>query len=977
MKKIIISALVSMQIITSQAQDNLITKTDKNGLEYKVSINDPLDARIYTLDNGLKVYLSPYNASPRIQTFVAVKAGSKMDPSTATGLAHYLEHIMFKGTSKIGTTNWAKEEPLLDTIETLFEKHRNTNDPEERKRIYHQIDSISAEAAKYAIANEYDKLVSSIGATGTNAYTSFEQTVYVNDIPTNSLEKWATIEAERFSEVVPRLFHTELEAVYEEKNMGMDSDQRKVWEALLDALFTEHQYGTQTTIGTIEHLKSPSITEIKKYFHKYYVPGNMAVCLSGDFNPDEAIITLKNTFGKWQKEPEPEKFDVASEQPITAVKEVKVMGPSAESIMVGFRFPGVNTDAALKMELTSMILANSQAGLIDLNLNQKQKVLGAYSYSLPLKDYSMHILAAGPKEGQDLDEVKELLLSQIELIKKGAFSDELIEAIVNDYKVSQLKEYESNRSRANAFVSSFVYDTPWNIYTNKIERLKKITKEDIVAFANENYKDNNYVVVKKLTGEDTTIQKVEKPIITPIQVNRDTHSEFFTSIVEMKSEPIKPVFIDFEKEINKTELESGVNVFHYPNVENDLFELYYIFDFGKDDDLELALAIQYLNFIGNNKLSASELKQEFYRLGCTFSVKTSDEQMYVQLKGLKENMLEAIKLLENQIKNAQPEAEAYSEMVNRILKSRKDAKLNKDVILKQGLVSYAKYGPKSSFTNNLTEEELKAIQPEQLTDRINAMFKYRHRVYYYGPESPEGIAKILNKEHNSSKKDLTEHATIDFPAKEITKDEVLFVNYDMVQSEIIIMSKSDEFKASILPETQLYNEYFGGGMGSIVFQDLRESKALAYSTRSYYQTANRKEKPNYSISYIGTQADKTETAIIEMEKLIDSIPYSETLFNNAKNAIRQKLESQRILRSSVLFTYEKNRKLGIEGDIRKDIYQKLPGLSFEDIVAFKDQYISGQPRKILIIGSKENLSEEMLTQFGEYTEVTLEEIFGY
>lgn len=977
MRKLIITALVSMQLISSQAQDNLITKTDKNGFEYQVTSHDPLDARIYTLDNGLKVYLSPYNASPRIQTFVAIKAGSKMDPSSATGLAHYLEHIMFKGTSKIGTSNWEKEEPLLDSIQLLFEKHRNTSDPEERKKIYHQIDSVSGEAAKYAIANEYDKLVSSIGATGTNAYTSFEQTVYVNDIPSNSLEKWADIEAERFSEVVPRLFHTELEAVYEEKNMGMDSDQRKVWEALLAAMFTEHQYGTQTTIGTIGHLKNPSITEIKKYFHKYYVPGNMAVCLSGDFNPDKAIVTLKNTFGKWDKEPNPSAFVVADEKPISEVKETIVLGPSAESIMVGFRFPGVNTEDALKMELVSMILANSQAGLIDLNLNQKQKVLGAYSYSLPLKDYSMHILAAGPKEGQDLDEVKELLLSQIELIKKGEFSDELIEAIVNDYKVSQLKEYESNRSRADAFVSSFIYETPWNVYANKIERLKKITKEDIIAFANENYKDNNYVVVKKLTGEDTSIQKVEKPIITPIQVNRDEHSTFFTSIVEMESEPIKPVFIDFEKEINKTELKSGVNVYHYPNVENDLFELYYIFDFGKDDDLELALAIQYLNFIGNNKLSASELKQEFYRLGCTFSVKTSDEQMYVQLKGLKENMLAAIKLLENQIDNAQPEEEAYTEMVNRILKSRKDAKLNKDVILKQALVSFAKYGPKSSFTNNLKEDELKAIKPEQLTDRINAMFKYRHRIFYYGPESPESLTKILNKEHNSSKKGLTEHKTIDFPAEEITKDEVLFVNYDMVQSEIIIMSKSDNFNKEILAETQLYNEYFGGGMGSIVFQDLRESKALAYSTRSYYQTANKKDKPSYSISYIGTQADKTETAVIEMEKLIDSIPYSEILFKNAKDAIRQKLESQRILRSSVLFTYEKNRKLGIVGDTRKTIYENLPGITFEDIVAYKDKYISGRPRKILIIGSKENLSEEMLKQFGDYTEVTLEQIFGY
>ena len=272
MRKINIIVLTLLVSLSSFAQSFTTKKlTDKNGYSYETVEGDPLKARIYTLKNGLKVYLSVYKDEPRIQTYVAIKAGSKSDPADATGLAHYLEHILFKGTSKIGSSDWETESKLLTDIEALYETYRGTKDSVERVAIYHQIDSVSGVAATYAIANEYDKLMSNVGASGTNAYTFFEQTVYINDIPANQLNKWVEIEAERFGEVVPRLFHTELEAVYEEKNRGVDSDRRKVWESLLEGMFQKHQYGTQTTIGTVEHLQNPSITEIKKYFYKYYV----------------------------------------------------------------------------------------------------------------------------------------------------------------------------------------------------------------------------------------------------------------------------------------------------------------------------------------------------------------------------------------------------------------------------------------------------------------------------------------------------------------------------------------------------------------------------------------------------------------------------------------------------------------------------------------------------------------------------------
>ena len=276
----------------------------QKGVDYKTYPNDPINARIYTLDNGLKVYMSVNTETPRIQTYVAVRVGGKNDPSETTGLAHYFEHLMFKGTEKFGTQDYEKEKPLLDEIERLFEVYRSTENEDERRSIYQVIDSISYEASEYAIPNEYDKLMASIGATGTNAYTGFDMTVYTDNIPSNQIDNWARIQADRFSNNVIRGFHTELETVYEEKNMSLTRDGRKVNEQLMAALFPHHPYGQQTVLGTQEHLKNPSITTIKEYYRTYYVPNNMAICLAGDFDPDEMIGIIEQYFGDMMPNPD-------------------------------------------------------------------------------------------------------------------------------------------------------------------------------------------------------------------------------------------------------------------------------------------------------------------------------------------------------------------------------------------------------------------------------------------------------------------------------------------------------------------------------------------------------------------------------------------------------------------------------------------------------------------------------------------------
>ncbi len=320
-------------------------KNEVSHYPYTSVPGDSLHTRIYTLNNGLTVYMSPYKDKPRIYTSLAVRAGSKNDPAETTGLAHYLEHMLFKGTDALGSLDYEKERVELDKITALYEKYRLTSDSQKRAAIYKDIDSISNVAARFAVPNEYDKLLNSIGAQGTNAYTWTEQTVFVNDIPANKLEQWLTIEAERFRNPVMRLFHTELETVYEEKNRNMDSDQTKIWESLFAGLFKKHTYGTQTTIGKAEHLKNPSIKNVIDYYHTYYVPNNMALCIAGDFDPDAAIKLIDEKFSLLKPKVVPV-FTPAEEEPITKPLVIKVTGPEAEELVIGYRFNGINSPDA-------------------------------------------------------------------------------------------------------------------------------------------------------------------------------------------------------------------------------------------------------------------------------------------------------------------------------------------------------------------------------------------------------------------------------------------------------------------------------------------------------------------------------------------------------------------------------------------------------------------------------------------------------
>ncbi len=952
------------------------TKTAMDGdYKYEYVVGDPMKTRIYTLENGLKVYLSVNKEDPRIQTAIPVRVGSKQDPRDATGLAHYLEHMVFKGTSKMATTNWEEEQKLLTQISDLYEKHRNETDQDKRTEIYKEIDKISYEASKLAVPNEYDKMISSLGAKYTNAYTSTDQTVYINNIPSSELEKWLMVESERFQELVLRLFHTELEAVYEEFNRAQDNDGRKIYSAIFENLFPNHHYNI-STIGLGEHLKNPSMVKIHEFFDTYYVPNNVAICMSGDFEMSETIRLIDQYFGDWKPKEVPE-WTFEKEKPITAPIEVDVFGSEAEQVAIAYRFDGAGSYDALMLNLMDNILQNGQAGLMDLNLIQKQKILEGGAFQYAMNDYSIHQIRGKAREGQSLEEVKNMLLEQIELIKKGEFPDWLIDAVIKDFKLSQLKGLESNWPRVSAMISAFIEDQPWAKSVSFLDDVSKITREDVIKFANEHYNDN-YVVVYKRNGEANKGMKVPKPPITQIELNRDSQSNFYKNFEKKESGRMEPVFLDYDKEIEQSDLVAGVPFYYIHNELNATFSLSYILDMGNYHNKKMGLAVEYLPYLGTDKYSAEQLQEEFYKLGLSFGVNTSYDRTYVTLSGLEESLEEGVKLFEHVLANAKPDADALQNMVAGILKQRMDDKLNKNKIFWSGLYTYAKFGDHSPTKHILSEEELKALTAQELVDIIHSLTSYEHYVFYYGQNKSDKAKEVLKKYHTVSGELMGYPEPAEYAEMKTEKDKVLFVNYDMVQAQILMLSQDEsEYDKKLVPYAEVFGEYFGGGLSSIVFQEIREARALAYSAWGGYTTPGRLDRGHYVQAFMGVQADKMKDAVGAMRDLLNEMPKAEKQFESAKTSVLKKLETERITKTGKFFDYLAAKRLDLDYDIRKDVYERTKSMSLNDMNEFFKEHIANKPYTFLVMGNKENLDMDYLKSLGEFKEVTLEDLFGY
>ncbi len=946
---------------------------------YETVKGDPLKTKIYTLDNGLKVFMSVNKETPRIQTYIAVHVGGKNDPFETTGLAHYFEHLMFKGTEQFGTTDYAAEKPMLDEIEQLFEQYRRTSDPQERESIYHRIDSISYEASKLAIPNEYDKLMSMIGADGTNAWTSHDETVYVEDIPSNQIDNWARIQADRFRHPVLRGFHTELETIYEEKNMSLTQDSRKIWEALDNALFPHHPYGRQTVLGTQEHLKNPSITNVKKYHETYYVPNNIAICVSGDFDPDEMTAAIEKYFGDWEPNPDIPALEYEPEAPITSPIERTVFGLEAEKLAMAWPLPAASDlQSSAVAQIASAILYNGQAGLVDLDVNQQQKVLSLYCGANSQPDYGSFIVMGSPKNGQSLEEVRDIALEEIAKLRDGEFDEELIESTINNFKLTLMRSLEDNASRAQFYVDAFINNIPWEDAAKELERYESVTKEDVVEWARKYLGAENYVVVYKRRGEDKSVIKVAAPKITPIVTNRDNRSEFLAEMQEKAAQvkPIEPRFVNFRKDMKSFSLAEGVDVLYKKNELNGTFDLRYVFNTGSEDDPALRLAFNYIDYLGTAEVSAEDFAKKMYDLACSYSFRVGGNSTTIYINGLTENMEEAVTLVENLLLNAEPDASVLANVKADFLKSRSDSKLNQRSCF-NALRNYVAFGSDFVSRTTLSDEAVAGLSSEELLDRVSALFDKSHEILLYSSDSEKTAEERLLACHNI-------HPELEILEEkhpkmvETEENNVVLVQYDAKQLYYIQLSNDGvRFDKDAAPEIFLYNEYFGGGMNSIVFQEMREARGLAYSAWTTLVEPSDLVNGYSYMAFIATQNDKMQTAVEAFDDIINNMPESEAAFSVAKDRILAQLRTDRVSGIDVLYEYRNCRTLGLREPLSREIFEGVQEMSLEDVAAAQEKWVKGRDYTYAILGDVADLDNEFLKTLGPVKVVSLQDIFGF
>ena len=944
--------------------------------KYETVKGDPMNTKIYTMDNGMKIYMTVNKDEPRLQTMIAVRTGGKNDPSDNTGLAHYLEHLMFKGTESFGTSDYAAEKPLLDKIEELYEVYRTKTDPMERRMLYHQIDSVSYLASQIAIPNEYDKLMAMIGSQGTNAFTSEDVTCYVEDIPSNQIDNWAKVQADRFKNMVIRGFHTELEAVYEEYNMNLNEDMEKALDAISKELFKNHPYGQQTVIGTQDHLKNPSITTIKKQKATYYVPDNIAICVSGDFDPDEFVKTIEKYFGDWQRSAGVPELKYAPEKEITAPVEKDVYGTEAEFVMVGWSYPGSKDLEGDAADVVSAILYNGMAGLIDLDINQQQKVLEAAAFPYGSVDYGRFLLEGYPKEGQSLKEVRDLLLAEVAKLRNGDFDEDLVEASIANFKLSQMSSLENNRSRAMQFVNSFIAGRDWKDDVHMLDRLSKLTKQDIVDWANKYLGENSHVTVYKHIGVDPDIHKIEAPAITPIATNRDKQSAFLAEVQNTAVKPIEPVFVDFSKDMSVFKGRSDLDIIYKNNEKNDIAQLVFLFDEGLLNDPAMSFALNYVSYLGTETRSAEQIAMEMYKLASNFNFACGDDQTQITVTGLGENIGKALEIAEDLIANAVGDENILAAMKADQFQQRAINKFNQSSC-SSALNRYVIYGPENVKARTLTNQQIVDLTSEELLAKVTNLLTKQHKVLYYGPATSGEVKNLIAESHDVAA-DLEPLQKIRTPKVRTDSPKVFVAPYDARQFNYIqFTNRGEKYNMADEPAITLYNEYFGSGMNTIVFQEMREARALAYSAGARLASPTYKDDDYYFMARIGSQNDKLRAAVEAFDEIINNMPQSDRAFEIAKTALDGVLRTSRTTGAAVLNAYLAAQELGIDEPVDKLVYEKLPSMTMNDIVAIQQKYVKDRTYYYGILGDPKDLDMNYLKTLGPVQNVSLEDIFGY
>lgn len=931
-----------------------------------VSINaqkSQINLFTYKLDNGLTVILNEDHSKPEVFGLVVVKVGSKNDPADATGLAHYQEHMLFKGTEDLGTTNWEKEKPYISKIFQLYDELGKTSDEIERTKILKEINEQTLAAGEYAIPNEFDKILKGIGGTDMNANTSMDRTVYFNTFPPNQLNKWLELYSHRFMKPVFRLFQSELEVVYEEKNLYNDNFITAIFENFAKNFYKKHPYGQQTTIGTVEHLKNPSLTKMYDFFKTYYVSNNMALVLSGDFNIDEAKKLINEKFSQIPSGKIPEFADY-NEVEFAGREEITMKLSPIKIGLYGFRSPKSGHEDEIGFEVCNSILSNQdQTGLFD-QLMLDNKLLAAQVFNITGNDYSASIILSVPKIlGQSLESAETLLMIELHKLSMGEFDETLIEnAKLNINKQFQ-QQLESNESRAVLIAETFAQNRDVNSITELIEKIKKVTKDDVIKIAKKYY-GNNYLAFQSKMGFPKK-NKLEKPDYKPVAPKKDAKSPYLEQFEKIASN--KPIthFVDFNKDLQYSNLKENVDLYIVKNPINEIFSIKFKFGIGKYYNPSLTYSTQLMNYAGSYHYSLENLKTAFSSLGSSYSISCDDSYVYVELNGFDDKLKESLELIKELFVAPTVEKEKLKIILNGELSTRKMEKSEPDNVAR-ALFNYVRFGDKSEYLNRLSLNEISKLNTDTLVQEFLYAIKYDVTIHYTGNAEISNLKNYLLDCLDLGYEFKKGNSPIAKSPKEYNQTKIYFVDKkNALQSKIYLFTNGENYDLTQTPYINAFNQYFSGDFSGLVLQEIREYRSLAYGAGAGYVVPELPGAKASFYGYVGTQDDKTMEAIDVFSNLVKVMPEKPDRIDNIKVFLEEA--------SSVSFPFFRNLSETVESWKRKgynedpsikmiEVYKKL---TFNDITEFYKKNIQPKPIIYSIVGDKKRIDMESLSKYGE------------
>jgi predicted Zn-dependent peptidase len=918
--------------------------------------NDPAKVTIHRLSNGMTVYISPDSQEPSVVAHVVVRAGSAQDPQRSTGLAHYLEHMLFKGTSQMGTLDYAKEKPHLDKIEKLYADLRKSG--ANRAQILADIDKENQAAAAFEVPNELDSLYSRIGITGLNATTREDSTIYITEVPKNRLAQWAKVEATRYSDAVFRLFWPEIEAVYEEKNRSMDNPVWAVQEAFAKTMFPKHGYGWSSGIGEIDHLKSPAYGDMVDFFNRYYSPGNMAILLSGDV--DASIIpTLEKEFAKFNRAPGAAQ-DPGELPKLGGRTEISVKVPSEEGVTLGWQLVSASHADRLALELMDLILLDGQSGMLARELMLTQKVADAGCSPTFLRDSGYYELRADALDGQTHADLEKLLMGVVDKLQRGDFTDGDVAAAILTFEIQNQQILESNQGRMALMENSFLLGEQWPDVVSKIDRMKKLTKADILRVAKQ-YLNKDMLVLKKVKGKADT-QKIEKPSITPVKVDPSRLTPYAKGVLDMSVTPIEPVAIVEGKDYERGKLATG-ELITVKNSRNSLFSLSFMYDYGRADDKLACLALETLKFTGAGKRNAEQVSRHLHELGLSIDTGCGKDSASISISGVDRNLEAGMTLLREWLSDPVIDDATVKARVATNLTERANA-IGSPQVVSQAVAAYARDGNESGFLVLPKNKELEKATPAQLKKLLARYLDTKHKTAYFGPRGKDASAAIVLGKGSIATKPIKAYR-YRTPGKSFALDQ------DTKQMQIAMTWPRGPGNDNDRAIGSVFSEY----AGMLLYQEVREARGLAYTVRGGYAASFRKIDDSATVAYIGTQADKTHDSIDAILSTL-VVPIDDQRFNVAKATIEQNHRVDRITPRFIANTVFAWLEQGEKTDPRDARNKRALAV---DKAALQKWIKEAIAKKVIvsISGPKKSIDEAKLTKLAPVTWITKEQVFGY